>query len=249
MTDKFVRPDGRKNNEMRKASAKVGVIPNADGSAMWKQGDTIAIAAVYGPKKMHPQHQQDPKTGQLRCNYNLGSFSVTDRARPGKNRRSQEIDKIIEWAISPVLLIDKFPNAVIDVHIQIIQADAGTRCAGINAAVLALAHAGIPMNKMVSSVAAGKLDKTLVMDLTKEEEDYHEGEGPTDIPITLTQDGEITHIQLDGKINSTQLKEVIKMAKEAAKEIYEIQKKALKDSVGGDDIEIIKEVEKTGEEE
>jgi len=228
-TKNFKRIDGRAVDEMRQISAKVGIIPNADGSAMWKQGDTIAIAAVYGPKKMHPQHQQDPTTGQLRCNYTLGSFSVAERARPGKNRRSREIDKIIEWALSPVLQIERFVNNVIDVHIHIIQADAGTRCAGINAAALALAHAGIPMKKMVCSVAAGKLDKTLVMDLTKEEEDYKDGEGSTDIPITMTQDGEITHIQLDGKINSKELKEVIEMTKKAGKEIYEIQKKALKE--------------------
>jgi exosome complex component RRP41 len=214
---------------LRKIEAKVGVVKNADGSAMWKQGDTVAIAAVYGPKKMHPQHQQDPTKGQLRCNYTLGSFSVTERAKPGKNRRSQEIDQIIQWAIEPVLLLDEFPNDVIDVHIQIVQADAGTRCAGINAAVLALAHAGVPMKNLVSSVACGKLDKNLVVDLTKAEEDFEDGEGATDIPITMTPNGEITHIQLDGKINSKELQEVVELASDACKKIYEIQKEALKE--------------------
>ena len=56
MTKEFKRPDGRKSDEIRKMTAKVGVIPNADGSAMFSFGDTIAIAAVYGPRKMHPQH-------------------------------------------------------------------------------------------------------------------------------------------------------------------------------------------------
>lgn len=227
------RPDGRKADELRQISARVGVVENADGSAMWKQGDTVAVAAVYGPKKMHPQHQQDPATGKLRCTYNMLSFSVTDRIRPGKSRRSTEISKIIEWALEPVLLIEDFPNTVIDVEINITQADAGTRCAAINAAALALAHAGIPMKDMVSSVACGKLDKTLVVDLNKAEEDFEEGEGPTDIPISMTSRGELTHIQLDGKIQSAQLKEVVKMAREATKKIYEIQKKALKEVVEG----------------
>ena len=227
--DSFERPDGRKIDEIRPMKAKVGIIPNADGSAMFSFGDTIAIAAVYGPRKMHPQHSQDPEKGTLRCNYNMLSFSVTDRIRPGPSRRSTEISKITEWALEPILMIDKFNSMVIDVHIHIIQANASTRCAGINAAALALAHAGIPMRDMVSSVSIGKLDKQLVVDVNKDEEDWEKGEGATDIPITLTSNGEITHIQLDGKITSKELKDAIELAKKATKQIYELQKKTLKE--------------------
>ena len=225
------RTDGRKFDELRKMYAKVGVVPNADGSAMFSFGDTIAIAAVYGPKKMHPQHLQDPEKGTLRFTYNMLSFSVTDRIRPGPSRRSTEISKVSEWAIDPVLMIDKYPNNVVDVHVNILQANASTRCAGINAAILALAHAGITMKNIVSSVSIGKLDKELVVDVSKEEEDYEEGEGATDIPITFTGDGKLTHIQLDGKITTEQLKEAVKLAKKACEEIYEVQKKALKESI------------------
>ena len=228
-TKKFARPDGRDVDEIRPMKAKVGIIPNADGSAMFAFGDTIAIAAVYGPKKMHPQHQQDPEKGTLRCNYSMMSFSVSERIKPGPNRRSTEISKVIEWAIEPVLMIDKYPNTVIDVHMNIIQANASTRCAAINAAAMALAHAGIPMRDIVSSVSIGKLDKQLVVDLNKDEEDWEEGEGATDIPITLTGNGKITHIQLDGKIGKEQVKEAVELAKKAAKKIYELQKKALKE--------------------
>ena len=117
MNKKFKRDDGRKFDELRKMSAKVGVIPNADGSAMFSFGDTIAIAAVYGPKKMHPQHLQDPEKGTLRYTYNMMSFSVTDRIRPGPSRRSMEIGKISEWAIEPVLIIDKFPGKIGRAHV------------------------------------------------------------------------------------------------------------------------------------
>lgn len=231
MAKEFKRSDGRKPDETRVMEAKVGVVPNADGSALFSFGDTIAIAAVYGPKKMHPQHQQDPEKGTLRCKYGMLSFSVSERIRPGPNRRSTEISKITEWALEPVLMIKKYPNMVIDVHINILQANASTRCAGINAAALALAHAGIPMKDMVSSVSIGKIDKQLVVDLNKDEEDWEEGEGSTDIPITMTSHEELTHIQLDGRITSKELKEVIELARKATKEIYEVQKKALKDSV------------------
>ncbi len=225
----FKRPDGRKVNELRKITAKIGVVPNADGSAMFGFGDTIAIAAVYGPKKMHPQHSQNPERGTLRCTYNMMSFSVTERIRPGPSRRSQEISKITEWALQPVVMIDEFAGQVVDVHINVLQANASTRCAGINAAAMALAQAGIPMKSLVSSVSIGKLDKQLVTDLIKAEEDWEEGEGPTDIPITLTGDGKISHIQLDGKISTKQLREAIELAKGAYKEIHDAQEKALKE--------------------
>jgi len=234
-TKTFKRHDGRKIDEIREMEAKVGIIPNADGSAMFRFGETIAIAAVYGPRKMHPQHSQDPEKGTLRCDYSMLSFSVNERIKPGPSRRSTEISKITEWALQPVIMLDNFPNMVVDVHINILQANASTRCAGINAAAMALAHAGIPMKDMVSSVSIGKLDKQLVVDVNKHEEDWEEGEGATDIPITMTHEGEITHLQLDGKITKEQLKEVVELAKKATAEIYEVQKKALKESVNQND--------------
>lgn len=231
-SEKFERIDGRKADEIRPIKAKVGVVPNADGSAMYQSGDTIAIAAVYGPKQMHPQHSQNPAKGTLRCTYLMNSFSVTERAKPGPNRRSQEISKITEWALEPVVMLKDFPGQVVDVHINILQADGGTRCAGINAASMALAHAGIPMRNLVTSISVGKLDKTLVLDINGyEDSKFDEGEGSTDIPVSMTADGKITHLQLDGKVSKEQLKELIEMAKKASKQIYDVQKQALKNSI------------------
>lgn len=225
------RPDKRKVDELRPIVAKVGIVPNADGSAMFSFGDTKAIAAVYGPKQLHPQHMQNPEKGLLRVHYNMMSFSVTDRIRPGPSKRSTEISKVTEWALDPSVMIDNFPNTVVDVHILIPQADASTRCAGINAASMALAHAGIPMNDLITSVSIGKLDKTIVADVNKEEEDWEEGEGATDIAISFLAKAEkLTHIQLDGKINTKELNQAIELGKAKNKEIYEIQKKALKEA-------------------
>lgn len=228
----FKRPSGRKHDEMREIKAKVGIIPNADGSAMFSFGDTVAIAAVYGPRQLHPQHLQNPAKGVLRVNYDLMSFSVGERKKPGPSRRSMEISKVTELALLPAIDLESFPNTVVDVQIYIIQADAGTRTAGINAASLALAQAGVPMNDLVCSVALGKMDKDIVIDVDKEEEDFEEGEGATDIPTArLGKSGKITLLQLDGKIQPEKMKEVFKLSREACKKIYEVQKKALKEVV------------------
>ena len=221
------RVDGRKPDEMREIEAKVGIIKRADGSALFRMGDTIAIAAVYGPRELHPRYLQNPEGGILRCNYDMTSFSVTERKRPGPSRRGVEISLVTEKALLPVVDLSQFPNVVIDVFIEIIQANAGTRCAGISAAALALAHAGIPMRDMVAAVSVGKINNNIYVDLSKDEEDV---EDATDIPVAFTsRTKEITLLQLDGNITKKELLEAIKLAKESCEKINKIQEKALKE--------------------
>ena len=239
MTDKGIytkRNDGRKMTDVRPMIAKVGVVPSADGSAIFETGKTKAIAVVRGPRTLHPQHMQNAQTGILRVNYGMMPFSVEDRIRPGPNRRSEEISKVTEWALSSVVDLSEFPNTVVDVFIQIPQADAGTRVAGINAAAMALAHAGIPMKEMVSAIGVGKIDKTLVVDLDKyEDSEFHDAEGSTDIPVVLTsRSKEIALLQLDGKISIPEFKDVIELAKVACEDILKVQMEALK-NVNGED--------------
>ena len=76
------RVDGRKFDETREIEAKVGVIKRADGSAMFRIGKTVALAAVYGPRSLHPKFMQNPQKGILRCHYNMLPFSgCGDRIR------------------------------------------------------------------------------------------------------------------------------------------------------------------------
>lgn len=226
------RTDGRKLDEMRPITAKIGIIPNADGSAMFTFGKTVAIAAVYGPRMLHPQHMQDPKAAILRVNYDLLSFSVSDRKKPGPSRRSQEISKVTEWALSPALDLKDFPNTVIDVQIYILQANASTRVAGINAASMALAQAGIPMKNLVCAVSVGKLDKELVVDVDDIEEHFEEGEGATDFASArLANTDNYTLLQLDGNIPTSVVPKALALADKACLQIYEVQKKALKEVI------------------
>lgn len=221
------RLNNRKFDEMRDIKAKVGVVKRADGSAMFQMGDTIAIAAVYGPRELHPRFMQNQETGILRCNYDMASFSVSDRKRPGPSRRSTEISLVTEKALMPVLDLTPYPNTVIDIFIEIIQANAGTRCAGICAASMALAHAGIPMKDLVCAVSVGKIGDKIAIDLDKEEEDI---EGTTDIPVAMTsRDKEVTLLQLDGAVSKQELLKAVELAKKGADEISSMQKKALKE--------------------
>lgn len=222
------RNDGRKADEPREMKAAIGVIKRADGSAMFQIGKTVAYAAVYGPRELHPRFLQNPEKGLLRCNYNMLAFSGSgERVRPGPSRRSKELSLVIQRSLSPMLYLEQYPNSVIDVFIELLQTDSGTRCAGICAASLALAHAGIPMRDMVASIAVGLVEGNPVVDLTKEEEDK---EGAVDIAMAATSvDKKITLLQLDGVISKDQLTQCIAMGKKACEKIFALQKKTLQE--------------------
>jgi exosome complex component RRP41 len=227
------RFDGRKFDALRPMSAKVGVVKNAQGSAMFKIGNTIAIAAVYGPRELFPSFLQKPDQARLRCHYNMMSFSgVGTRIRPGPSRRSKEIGMITEKALLPVLDLTISPGAVVDVFIELVQTDAGTRCAGVSAAALALADAGIPMKDMVSSIAVGRVDDKMVTDLTYEEDAHENG---ADIPVAMAvRKGEFTLLQMDGHLSREQLSDAMKRAKAACEKVRDVQLAALKEKYGSD---------------
>lgn len=231
------RFDNRAIDETRPITAKVGVVPRADGSAMFQIGATTAIAAVYGPREMHPKWMQNPGNGMLRCHYNMMPFSGHgDRVRPGQNRRAKEISRVMEAALVPVVDLSEFPNAVVDVFVELPQTDAGTRCAGITAAAMALADAGIEMKDMPASIAVGFVDDRVVADLNYNEEHYNEYSDiedkhrpVADIPVcVLPRSGEVTLLQLDGHVTRPHLKDALLLAQKVCKKVNKIQQDALR---------------------
>lgn len=222
------RFDGRGVEELRPMEAKVGVVKNADGSAMFKIGKTTAIAAVYGPRELHPKFLQNPQTGILRVDYNMLPFSGHgERVRPGGSRRSKEISMVMANALLPVLDLKEWPNSVVDVFVDLPQTDAGTRCAALCAASMALADAGLLMKDMVTAIAIGKVEDKIVVDLNYEEDSYEHG---SDIAIAmLPGTGKITLLQMDGQITPEDLKEVFAKAEAACKKILKVQKAALQE--------------------
>jgi exosome complex component RRP41 len=218
------RADNRKLDEMRPVKMKVGVLKQADGSAMVSIGKTIAIAAVYGPRELNPRHRRESDRAILQCNYTMAPFSTKERVRPGPSRRSTEISKVTREALEPALFLKDFPRTTVDLYIVILQADAGTRTAGINAASLALADAGIQMRDLVVSIAAGKIGKEYVLDLAGDEEETTE----CDLPIAyMPREKKFTLLQMDGIISKEDIKNIINLAVKGCEKLYEHQKKAL----------------------
>lgn len=231
--EKFIvdgkRLDGRAPDEIRPIKIEAGVLKRADGSAYVEWGGNIVMAACYGPREVHPRRMAKADKAVLRINYNMAPFSVSDRKRPGPDRRSIEISKVTSQALEPVVFTRMYPGTAIDVFIEILQAAAGTRCAGITAASVALADAGIPMKDLVPACASGKVGGDVVVDLFDIEDNY----GEADLPMALVpRTGDISLLQMDGNFTSEEFKKAFNLAKMGCEKVYEIQKEALRNRYG-----------------
>jgi exosome complex component RRP41 len=222
---KGLRLDGRKPDQLRPVKLEVGIIPNADGSAYVEQGKNKILAGVYGPREAHPKHLSLQDRTVLKCRYHMAPFSVQERKSPAPSRREVELSKVIRESLEPAIFMELYPRTMIDLFIEVLQADGGTRCASITAASLALADSGIPMRDLVVACAAGKVDDTVVLDLMDEEDKL----GSADVPVALMPSlNAITLLQMDGKLNQDEFETAVNMAIEGCKQIYSTQKEALK---------------------
>jgi len=218
------RLDGRKPDELREVKIEAGVLHRAEGSCYLEWGGNKVIAAVYGPREAIPRHTQNPLRAIVNARYNMAAFSVDDRKRPGPDRRSREISKVISEALENIILLERFPRASIDVNIEVLDAEAGTRCAGLTAAAVALADAGIPMRDIPVSCAAGKIEDQIVLDLGKEEDNY----GAADLPVAISpRTGEILLLQMDGHLTLDEFDKALDLAIKGCHIVSDIQKKAL----------------------
>lgn len=223
--DNGLRLDGRKPDEMRPIKIELGILKNADGSAIFEMGNTKVIAAVYGPKEMHPRHLALPDRAVLRVRYHMTPFSTDERKNPAPSRREIELSKVIREALESTILVELFPRTVIDVFMEVLQADAGTRLVSLMSASLALADAGIPMRDLIAGVAVGKADGVLVLDLNEPEDMWGEADMPIALMPSLKQ---VALLQLNGNMTPQEFRQALEMAQKGIETIYNLEREAIK---------------------
>lgn len=222
---KGVRLDGRKADELRPVKLQVGVLPNADGSAYIEHGKNKILVGVFGPREMHPKHLSLSDRMVIRCRYHMAPFSVQERKSPAPSRREVELSKVIRESLEPSVFVDLYPRTGIDVFVEVLQADGGTRCASITAASLAIADAGVPLRDLVVACAAGKVDDTVVLDLFDAEDKL----GVADVPVAYMPNlNAVTLLQMDGVLAPEEFETAVNMAVDGCKKIYALQKEALR---------------------
>jgi exosome complex component RRP41 len=220
------RIDGRKPDELRQVKITARVLNDAEGSAYIEWGKNKILAGVYGPRECIPRHDQSLYRAVIKCRYSMAPFSgMEEHGRSGPNRRSKELSKVLSEAFQNVIISENFPKTQIDIFVEVLQSDGGTRCAALTAAAVALADAGIPMKDLISAVAVCKIDGKMAVDPGKEEDNF----GESDMPIAFSQrTGEILLYQMDGMLTPAELAEGLRLAREGAKQVHDIQVAAIK---------------------
>nr|XP_017233568.1 PREDICTED: exosome complex component RRP41 homolog [Daucus carota subsp. sativus] len=203
--------------QMRQLRAKIGAVDKAHGSAYFEMGNTKVIAAVYGPREVQNRSQQLNDQALVRCEYTMANFSTGDRRRkPKGDRRSTEISLVIRQTMEACIMTHLMPRSQIDIFVQVLQADGGTRSACINAATLALADAGIPMHDLVTSCSAGYLNSTPLLDLNYVEDSA----GGPDVTVgILPKSTKVTLLQMDSKLPMDIFENVMQLATEGCKAV------------------------------
>lgn len=220
------RLDGRSSGDLRPIKIESNVIKNASGSAYIEWGKNKILAAVYGPREALPKHTADPEKAVIKCRYSMAPFSsLEEHGRSGPNRRAIEISKVTKEVFENVVVLQDFPGSEINIYIEVLQSDGGTRAAGITAAAVALASSGIPMTDLPYAVSAGKVGDEVILDLDKLEDNYSDADMPMAIaPIQ----NKILLLQMDGTMSSADVKKAVSMILESGKTISGLQVAALK---------------------
>ncbi|XP_010244440.1 PREDICTED: exosome complex exonuclease RRP46 homolog [Nelumbo nucifera] len=156
------RVDGRTRNQLRPLACSRNLLNRAHGSARWSQGDTIVLAAVYGPKAGTRKNENPEKA----------SIEVIWKPKTGQiGKPEKEYEMILKRTLQSICLLTVYPNTTTSIIVQVVNDDGSLLPCAINAACAALVDAGIPLKHLsVAICCCLEENGTVVLDPTKLEE-------------------------------------------------------------------------------
>ena len=200
-----VRLDGRKLDEIREIDVKVGMIPEAHGSALFRRGETQVLnVTTLGMLKMEQMLDtisiEDSK--RYMHHYNMPPFATGEAGfMRGPKRREIGHGALGEKALLPVIPDDEsFPYAFRLVS-EVLMSNGSSSMASVCGSSLSLMDAGVPIAAPVAGIAMGLInhdDKFVTLTDILGAEDAL---GDMDFKVAGTEDM-ITALQLDTKIES-----------------------------------------------
>ena len=203
--DEGIRVDGRKLDEVRPVSCRVGVLPQrVHGSSLFNRGLTQVMSAVTlgtpgdAQELADDLHPQDEK--RYLHHYNFPPFSVGE-TKPLRSPGRREIGHgaLAERALGPVIPKgDVFPY-VIRVVSEVLSSNGSTSMGSVCASTLGLMDAGVPISKPVSGAAMGLIKEDEEVRILTDIQGIEDFLGDMDFKVAGTDSG-ITALQMDMKI-------------------------------------------------
>ena len=223
------RPDGRKTDEIRPISCRVGLLPRTHGSGLFTRGQTqvltVAALGALGDRQMMDGLGDAEESKRYLHHYNFPPFSVGE-VRPIRSPGRREIghgalaERALVRMIPPE---DEFPYTIRLVS-EVLESNGSTSMASVCGSTLALMDAGVPLKAPVAGIAMGLIkegDQLAVLSDIQGVEDFL---GDMDFKVAGTADG-VTAIQMDLKIGGIQTR-LLSQALEQARQgrLYILQK-------------------------
>ncbi len=238
-----MRPDKRKNNEMRPVKIAPGFIKSAEGSALVEMGQTKVICTATIEERV-PPFLRDQGQGWITAEYGMLPRSTHSRtireAKTGRiSGRTHEIQRLIGRSLRSIVNLSELGERTIWIDCDVIQADGGTRTASITGAYICLVDAlrfairnGIiermPVDDYLAAISVGIVDGDARLDLNYEED----SKADVDMNIVMTSSDGLVEIQgtAEGKpfLKET-LDELHELASQGIKKLISIQRKVLED--------------------
>ncbi len=204
--EEYMRPDGRRSDELRPVTIARNFIKNAEGSALISMGGTRVICTVSIEERV-PQFLRDQKRGWVTAEYGMLPRSTSSRMQressSGKvGGRTMEIQRLIGRALRAVVDFQALGERTFWIDCDVIEADGGTRTASITGAYIALADAfttamrkGLiaknPIIDSIAAISAGIVNGTPMLDLCYVEDKDAE----VDMNVVMTGNGKLVEVQ------------------------------------------------------
>ena len=228
ITNKKIRPDGRKIDEIRPLSAYIDLLPRTHGSAVFTRGQTQALAtttlgAIGEHQILDGLGLEDSKRFML--HYNFPNFSVGETGRYGApGRREIGHGALGERALLQVIPSEEEFPYTIRVVSEILESNGSSSQASICAGCLSLMAAGVPIKAPVAGIAMGLITKGKKYTILTDIQGIEDHMGDMDFKVAGTKKG-ITALQMDIKIKGVTkaiLKEALEQARKARLEILDV---------------------------
>lgn len=228
LTQEGFRLDGRKPTELRRMACRLGVFEQSDGSAYVEMGNTRVLAAVYGPHevKSSSRLRASHEKAIINCQYSMATFSTSERKRrPRGDYRSLEITANVKEVFETAVLAQLYPYSQIDIFLEVLQSDGSNYAACINAATLALIHAGISLKDVVCASSAGLIDGKAIVDVNYTEESI--SQSPVLTIALLPKSKEVLSMESTGRLAFNDLESVMEAANEGCQQVFTSMREAI----------------------